>query len=789
MVLQLILACFLFILTSCSGGGGGGNDNVRAYITNPIEQNSWSDLGINSSEIELYKTPEYNISSGYDLVNVAHSYAILDYYGKDQTGEGVSVVVTDTGLDINHGEFFNHYNDEASKNYINIEDDVRSGNHIHGTQVSSIISAKKDYYAMHGIAYKNKVTSFKIIDDNNFSDEFYNDIPDNSIMNASWGFDGVLNNAQLNEIRNQFTNLKNRDILTIAATGNDSDSSPSYPARLAGDNDLQGSIIAVGAINKDKNIADFSNHCGDAKNYCLVAPGVDIYTALSSDQDYTYYNPEANGTSFAVPHVTGAAALLKSAWPILTSSDISEILLTTATDLGLVGVDEVYGRGLLNVAEAMSAQGANAITSGININSKGYDLRDSLIESSSIFGDAFINIALNLNEAVFFDDYGRDYKAHLNNKIIMKNNSLNQRIHLINNYISSNVMPYYVANINAKLNFNVSHIKDNNIIDYQNGHKFSVIDNSKNNDLNHRNGFSFTQNFNNFSKDLSLGFAYNFNEIEYNNSQKLSNGGRFADFFFANPFSYFTKPYHYDSVNSRNFNQLFLSKSFLNNNLNFTSSFQITNDNKGVLQIDSKQNEISDMSISYKFNNDIMLASFGSMNEFDNNILDSKNSGAFSSANNVKTNYLKLVYQKNIAKNFDIISTIAHSTSKISGNDIGIFRSFENVAAKSLGFSFIHNNFLGGRVGLNYVEPMTIYKGRVKYDIAIARDIERGVIRKAGYTTLKPRGKERNIELFFNKNINNNININFEALYQINPNNNYYQSDNKLIYLSLNRVF
>lgn len=96
---------------------------------------------------------------------------------------------------------------------------------------------------------------------------------------------------------------------------------------------------------------------------------------------------------------------------------------------------------------------------------------------------------------------------------------------------------------------------------------------------------------------------------------------------------------------------------------------------------------------------------------------------------------------------------------------------------------------MGGRVGLNYVEPMTIYKGRVKYDIAIARDIERGVIRKAGYATLKPRGKERNIELFFNKNINNNININFEALYQINPNNNYYQRDNKLIYLSLNRVF
>ena len=391
MVFQLILACFLVILISCSGGGSGGNDNVRAYITNPIEQNSWSDLGIDGIEIGLYQTEEYNISWGYDMVNVAQSYAILDHYGKDERGEGINVVVTDTGLDIDHGEFSNHYNDVLSKNYINTEEDIRSGDHTHGTQVSSIISSKKDDNSMHGIAYENSVISFKILDVDNSSDEFYDDIPINSIMNASWGFDGELNNAQLNEIRNQFTDLKDRNILTIASTGNDSDSSPSYPARLAGDYDLQGSIIAVGAINKDKNIADFSNHCGDAKNYCLVAPGVDIYTAFSSDQDsndYVAFN--SNGTSFAAPHVTGAAALLKSAWPILTSSDISEILLTTATDLGLVGVDEVYGRGLLNVAEAMSAQGASLIPSGININSKGYDLRDSLIESSSIFGDALL---------------------------------------------------------------------------------------------------------------------------------------------------------------------------------------------------------------------------------------------------------------------------------------------------------------------------------------------------------------------------------------------------------------
>jgi hypothetical protein len=45
----------------------------------------------------------------------------------------------------------------------------------------------------------------------------------------------------------------------------------------------------------------------------------------------------------AAPAVSGAAALLKSYWPSLNSSEVAAILLATARDLGAPGTDAVYG--------------------------------------------------------------------------------------------------------------------------------------------------------------------------------------------------------------------------------------------------------------------------------------------------------------------------------------------------------------------------------------------------------------------------------------------------------------
>ena len=64
---------------------------------------------------------------------------------------------------------------------------------------------------------------------------------------------------------------------------------------------------------------------------------------------------QKSGTSMAAPHVSGAVAVMKEKWPNLTGAQIVDLILSSATDLGASGTDEVYGVGLLNMAGAMTA--------------------------------------------------------------------------------------------------------------------------------------------------------------------------------------------------------------------------------------------------------------------------------------------------------------------------------------------------------------------------------------------------------------------------------------------------
>ena len=61
----------------------------------------------------------------------------------------------------------------------------------------------------------------------------------------------------------------------------------------------------------------------------------------------------AYGTSFAAPLVAGTAALVSEAYPWMTGHQLQQTLLTTATDIGDPGVDDVYGWGLLNAGKAV----------------------------------------------------------------------------------------------------------------------------------------------------------------------------------------------------------------------------------------------------------------------------------------------------------------------------------------------------------------------------------------------------------------------------------------------------
>jgi hypothetical protein len=119
----------------------------------------------------------------------------------------------------------------------------------------------------------------------------------------------------------------------------------------------------------------------------------------------------------AAPHVTGAAALLISQWPELDSPTIAKILLDSATDLGAPGVDEVYGHGLLNVANAVKPAGTLMVYDSTSVTGPATPLAESAIVTSGAMEGA-LTAALSSQEMIVGDQYNRGYAMAMDNLLV-----------------------------------------------------------------------------------------------------------------------------------------------------------------------------------------------------------------------------------------------------------------------------------------------------------------------------------------------------------------------------------
>lgn len=180
----------------------------------------------------------------------------------------------------------------------------------------------------------------------------------------------------------------------------------SYPTI---DSSLSGEWLTVVALDQNNQIASFSNGCGEAASFCIAAPGVSINAPI--DVDDTTNSSDAsyglkNGTSMAAPHVTGALALLKQQFPNLTPTQLTSLVLSTATDLGASGTDNVYGVGMLNLAEASQPQGSVSVAGANGQALTGVNPAQTSIQSSRAFGQAFMRKFISLG---LMDSYQRAY--------------------------------------------------------------------------------------------------------------------------------------------------------------------------------------------------------------------------------------------------------------------------------------------------------------------------------------------------------------------------------------------
>lgn len=144
-----------------------------------------------------------------------------------------------------------------------------------------------------------------------------------------------------------------KGIIVIAAAGNESTSTPVYPAAYP-------NVISVAAINQNLEQARYSNF---GSTIDVAAPGGDfsmdrgILSTLGDDRNgatiLTYGSLQ--GTSMAAPHVAGVAALMKSAKPGLNHNEfIGHLNAGNLTqDLGEQGRDDIFGMGLIDAHKAV----------------------------------------------------------------------------------------------------------------------------------------------------------------------------------------------------------------------------------------------------------------------------------------------------------------------------------------------------------------------------------------------------------------------------------------------------
>lgn len=270
----------------------------------------------NSNQVQNWGIPAINIPTSW-----ANGY----------TGKGVKIAIIDSGISLHDDLVIS-----GGQSFVDYTTSYNDDNG-HGTHVAGIIGSKDNLIGYKGVASDAELYAVKAFssDGKAYLSDIFAGI-DWSITN---GMD-IINmslGAQVGSpaFRTILDTAYENGILFVAAAGNDGTGSGDtidYPARYE-------SVIAVGAVDQQKNLASFSSTGPSVE---LVAPGVGIHS--------TYLNggyASLSGTSMAAPYVSGYLALLKQAYPTLTNVELRELLNEHTIDLGQIGRDPLYGNGLI----------------------------------------------------------------------------------------------------------------------------------------------------------------------------------------------------------------------------------------------------------------------------------------------------------------------------------------------------------------------------------------------------------------------------------------------------------
>ena len=334
--IALLVLCTVLGLSAC----GGGSESEPAPQTGGAAAFNWTHEAV-------------RVQGAHDRVRERHGADVLP-------GEGVSVGIIDSGIDLGHWAF-----DRERVTEVNLDrDDATESGFVisHGTSVASVIaaqlgSAPREFedIGVRGVAPGVSLTVFAIADRGPEGPTQEEELgwfgralaPEAGldILNISFGtsYDLISDYPGEAAVRGRYGRLmdllaqrdKEEPSLVVFAAGNDNGPCDAAlvgafgdPARCIPDpelsafyetptglffadspgvdaalqvhgEDLRGHVVSVVATRPDRALASFSNRCGIAAPWCIAAPGVDVPVA--------YFGPEDP----ADPYASGLASPLR----------------------------------------------------------------------------------------------------------------------------------------------------------------------------------------------------------------------------------------------------------------------------------------------------------------------------------------------------------------------------------------------------------------------------------------------------------------------------------------------
>lgn len=320
----------------------GNNETLIRESPHPYRENydyTWTITKPNYTSIAVHFV---NISTepGYDKVyikdavgNIIDSYSgkVKDRWSKAVSGDTIKInLVSDFSINdygfyidqvlngsVNYG-WTNCIKIIGGYDFVNNDEDPFDDLG-HGTHVTGIISSSDSY--ARGIANGAELLIAKVLDSRGYGNE--SDVieaVDWCVNNSAQLISMSLGSEEFNRtcddvpLSQAVINATDKGAIVIVAAGNSGFKGITEPA-------CSSKAIAVGAIDKNSNVAGFSSKGSELD---ILAPGYQINSTF----------PEGwatkSGTSMATPHVTGVIALMLEKNPHLSFQDIMKILNETS---------------------------------------------------------------------------------------------------------------------------------------------------------------------------------------------------------------------------------------------------------------------------------------------------------------------------------------------------------------------------------------------------------------------------------------------------------------------------